>query len=320
MSFRYGDLRDSIVASVRKSVEGEDVGIACSGGLDSGLVAAIAKDYADSVTLYTCGAERSHDVLMAEDLSRRLELPWVHAVISKRNTEIRLKEMIAASETFDPFTLSYELQLFCVCREAKQDIILTGQGADEYFMGCAKYVDQPDEDYETLKEAGVRRLLDVSIPCEARIAKHFGKDLRYPYMDPAVLSEIDRIDPSELKPKDMDSRKSVLKEVAADLGYPTVAERKKKSSQYGSGTTDLVRMIAREKGMMYNQYIESLCSELSSKLRPDACIYLDLDPGVKESAEKVLEQYGISPSEAVGSMYRSIAEGDADFIAKICRR
>lgn len=261
--FRYGALKDTIVDVIRKGTEGKDIGVAFSGGLDSGLAAAIAKKYADSVRLYTCGTEGSHDVIMAKDLSERLELPWTHVRISKDNTRSLIAELMAATGVSDPFTISYELQLFCVCRTSEEDTILTGQGADEFFMGCAKFVDQTYEKYEALRISSVDRLLNVSIPCEKAIAAHFRQELMYPYLDPAVLSEVERIDPAVLRPKDLDSRKSVLKEIAADLGYPSIAGRVKKSSQYGSRTTDVIRALAKEKGLYYNQYIKSICDEVT---------------------------------------------------------
>ncbi|MCL2295810.1 MAG: asparagine synthase-related protein, partial [Methanomassiliicoccaceae archaeon] len=252
MSFKYAEMEQAIINAVRNSVEGKDVAVAFSGGLDSGLISAIAKKYANSVHLYTCGTDKAHDVLMAKDLSDKLELPWTQVQISKRNVELLIKEMVSATGTTDPFTISYELQLFCVCREAKEDVVITGQGADEYFMGCAKFVDQTDKDYEMQRNAAVERLIKVSIPCEKAIAKHFGKDLLYPYMTEDVISEIRKLDYDELRPKDMDSRKSILREIAVDLGQPCIAERKKKSSQYGSETTNIIRAISREKGMFYN--------------------------------------------------------------------
>ncbi len=226
--FQYAGIRDAIVSAVRAGCEGRHVGVAFSGGLDSGLVAAIAKDHAASVTLYTCGSLGSYDMIMAKDMSGELGLPWVHVPLSKDNVEDIIKEMIAATGTYDPFTLSYELPLFCVCRASGENTMLTGQGADEYFMGCAKYVDAPDGDYEMLKKAGVERLMNISVPCELRIARHFGLDLVYPYLDDGVISQVGKVDPSELRPADMDSRKSVLKAVARDLGYPYIADRKKK--------------------------------------------------------------------------------------------
>ena len=263
MSFKYGGLRDSIVDAIRRGTEGRNVGVAFSGGLDSGLAAAVAKEYADSVVLYTCGTDTSHDVVMARDLSERIGLPWVHVKISQDNVESLIREMMIATDVRDPFTVSYELQLFSVCRASGEDVILTGQGADEYFMGCAKFVGCPYADYEIFRKDSVKRLLEVSVPCERAIAANFGKEIVYPYMDQSVIAEVGKIDPEVLRPKEMDSRKAVLREVAIDLGHPVIAERKKKSSQYGSGTTDIIRALAKKKGMMFNQYIAAIYDEIA---------------------------------------------------------
>ncbi|MCL2712802.1 MAG: type II toxin-antitoxin system RelB/DinJ family antitoxin, partial [Methanomassiliicoccaceae archaeon] len=179
------------------------------------------------------------------------------------------------------------------------------------FMGCAKFVDQTDNDYEMQKNAAVERLIKISIPCELAIAKHFGKTLLYPYMTDDVLSEVKKLDQNELRPKDMDSRKSILREIAMNLGETCIAERKKKSSQYGSGTTDIIRALAREKGMYYNEYMASLCDEVlskdSAKLR-GSIINARVDSIVKVEAEKILRQLNLSPSEAVEMFYRKIIE------------
>ena len=307
----WDGLRDSLVEFIRKNVQGKRVGIACSGGLDSGLVSAIAKEYAESVTLYTCGTTNAFDVAMAKDLSKKLDLPFVHVQISKGVIEGLIKEMVEATGVSDPFTISYELQLFSVCKECKEDIILTGQGADEYFMGCAKYVGQSEEEFELLKNAGVERLLNVSVPCEKEIANYFGKTLIYPYLDDTVLEEVKKIDPEALVPKDMDSRKQVLKDVAIDLGYGFLAERKKKSSQYGSGTTDLIRAIARERGVGYANLIAIFYDEVvygKKQLERGAVVNARIDPIIKLKAEKILMDQGLSPSEAIENFYREVIE------------
>ena len=309
----WDGLRDSIVDVIRRNVEGKDIGVACSGGLDSGLVSAIAKEYANSVTLYTCGTANAFDVAMGRDLSEKLDLPFVHVVLTKGMMEDLIKEMVTATGVSDPFTISYELQLFSVCKECGQDVILTGQGADEYFMGCAKYVGQTREEFDLLKDAGVERLLNVSVPCEMAIADHFGKTLVYPYLDEGVRAEVARIDPELLIPKDMDSRKQVLKDVAVDLGYGFLAERKKKSSQYGSGTTDLIRAIARERGVGYANLIATLYDEVvygSKQSERGAVVNARIDPIVKIKAEKILMERGLSPSDAIEGFYRDIIESE----------
>ena len=319
MSFKYVDLENAIVESVRRGVEGRDVGVAFSGGLDSGLVSALSKGFAESVHLYTCGTSNAFDVVMARDLSERLGLPWTHVELKRSNIERYVRDMISATGTSDPFTVSYELQLFSVCQEAEEDVIVTGQGSDEYFMGCAKFVGQSRENYEVLKEASVDRLIDVSIPCEKAIAAHFGKELVYPYMDQDVVSRIGMLDLEDLIPRDMDSRKSVLKAIAIDLGYPVLAERKKKSSQYGSGTTDLIRAVARDKGMMYNEYIASVYDEVINGRLPDSgrgsVINARVDSVLKVEAERVIAECGSNPSAVMDLVYRRIVrEGGLDFL------
>ena len=178
-------------------------------------------------------------------------------------------------------------------------------------MGCAKYVGQSDEEFELLKNAGVERLMNVSVPCELEIAKYFGKKLVYPYLDDRVQEEVGKIDPALLVPKDMDSRKQVLKDVASDLGYGFLAERKKKSSQYGSGTTDLIRAIARERGVGYANLIAIFYDEVvygEKQLERGAVINARIDPIVKLKAEKILMEHGLSPSEAIEKYYRSVIE------------
>ena len=256
MASRYPDLEEAIVSGVERAVAGRRVAVAFSGGLDSGLAASLSERFAESVTLYTCGSDGSFDVLAAEELSETMGLPWVHLRISEDDVEDTIRRLISATGTDDPFTISYELQLFTVCENAEEPVVVSGQGADEYFMGCAKYVGCTDGDYDAYVKDGVKRLMEVSVPCELSIAEHFGKTLYYPYLEKNVVDCVGRIDPAELRPADMDSRKRVLKMVAEDLGYPYLAHRTKKSSQYGSGTTDIVRALAKRRGLMYNRYIQ----------------------------------------------------------------
>ena len=313
--FEYQELEDALISFIKEKVEGKDVGVACSGGLDSGLVSAIAKEFANSVTLYSCGTKNAHDVMMTKDLSERLEIPMVHAKITKGDMHGLIREMIEIASQPDPFTISYEMPLLCVCKAAKEDIILTGQGADEYFMGCAKFVGASAEDYEVLKTASVERLLNVSVPCELKIAEHFNKTLYYPYLDISMTSLVEKIDPEVLRPKDMDSRKEVLRKIAIHLGYDFIAKRPKKSSQSGSGTTDLIRGIAKENNLRYAEYIASIRDEVTYgkiPLKRGSFINARIDPIVKEKAERILLQQGITPSEAIEDLYRKIIQENED--------
>ena len=316
----YAELDRTIDDSVRKVCEGKRVGVAFSGGMDSGLLAALASKYAKSVTCYTCGTDDAFDVAAGKELAEKLGLPWVHCRISEENIEDTIRELILATGVSDPFTISYELQLFTVCREADERIILSGQGSDEYFGGCASSVNEDDSEYTAFTDWGIERMMKVSQPCELAIASHFKKQLRYPYLDEEVLSCIEKIDPEELRPRSLDERKSVLKTVATELGFPILAHRTKKASQYGSNTTELIREMARSKGLRYNGYIAGIYESLglrNANLLRDSALDVRMDPILVHDSKIVLKELGLTDSEAIARFYRKmVKEGNLDFLEK----
>ena len=315
---KYEELGRAIEESVRRACEGKEIAVAFSGGMDSGLIAALAKKYARSVTCYTCGTDDSFDVAAGKELAEKLELPWVHCRIGEETIDNDIRELIQATKVSDPFTISYELQLFTVCRSAHEPVVLTGQGSDEYFGGCARSVDEDDEEYQRVMEWGVERLMKVSVPCELAIASHFKKKIFYPYLDGAVLDSIKDIDPEELRPRSLENRKMVLKTVATDLGFPVLSNRTKKASQYGSATTDLIRDAAKAKGVRYNQFIAGIYEGLglrNANLLRDAAVDVRMDPILLYDAENILGELGMTHSEAVTEFYRRmIKDGNLDFL------
>ena len=316
----YEELGKTIEESVRSVCEGKRVGIAFSGGMDSGLLAALASKYAKSVTCYTCGTDDAFDVAAGKELAEMLNLPWVQCRISEDNIESTIKELILATGVSDPFTISYELQLFTVCRGADERVILSGQGSDEYFGGCASSVNDDDFEYERFTDWGIERMMKVSQPCELAIATHFKKQLRYPYLDQRVLDCIKDIDSEELRPRSLENRKSVLKTVATDLGFPILAHRTKKASQYGSNTTELIREMARTKGLRYNGYIAGIYESLglrNANLLRDSALDVRMDPILVHDSKIVLDELGLTDSEAIARFYKKmVREGNLDFLDK----
>ncbi|MBR4686295.1 asparagine synthase-related protein [Methanomassiliicoccales archaeon LGM-RCC1] len=262
MSVEIDNLQNALVSAIKSQVQGEDIAVAFSGGLDSGLVAAIAKEYARSVTLYTSGKDQSYDVVMAQEMSERLGLPWLHIPLTEDNIEARLREMISITGTSSPLTLSFELPLFFVCRTVREKYVLSGQGSDELFAGYSKYIGLSIDELDRMRKADLGKLISSTIPHETKVADHFGRKVLYPYMDSIVTMQVNALDLNELKPADADHRKILLRQVATNLGYPFIAEKKKKAAQYGSGTMDLVRKVAENKGMTYAELVDSIYKDI----------------------------------------------------------
>ncbi len=110
----------------------------------------------------------------------------------------------------------------------------------------------------------------------------------------------------------------MLRQVCIDLGFPILAHRTKKASQYGSNTTELIREAARRKGLRYNHYIAGIYESLglrNANLLRDSAVDVRMDPILVHDAEVVLKKLGKTHSEAVAEFYRRmVADGNTEFL------
>ena len=245
-------LISSLDASVREGVTGRKAAIAFSGGLDSGIVAVLCKRHAD-VTLYTVGIHNAYDVRAAEHMADILGLPWKHIEISDDILEKELPEMIKMTGTVNPITLSFEVPLYFVLKHSSEDVILTGQGADELFAGYSKYIGLQEEEFADAVKDDMAELLNNTMKHENSMASHFGKKIIYPYLDKRVVELVNEIGISGVSEGEV--RKPLLRDAARSLGQPELAERPKKAAQYGSGTMVAMRAMAKKRKMTVREMI-----------------------------------------------------------------
>ncbi|MBO7205870.1 MAG: asparagine synthase [Candidatus Methanomethylophilaceae archaeon] len=239
-------LLEALDSTVRSMVSGKDVAVAFSGGLDSGVIATLCKRYARSVKLYTVGVEGSYDVRESEELANVLDMEWVHIPIDEHSLIDCLSDMISITGTVDPIVLSFEVPLMYILSRVEEDTILTGQGADEVFLGYSKYVGLTGDDLERQVSEDFDKLFSVTRVHECAMADHFGKTVLCPYLDATVRSQVSEIPLMELVPY-QDVRKVPLREVAMALGHPEIASKPKKAAQYGSGAMNMMKRLAKSR-------------------------------------------------------------------------
>jgi asparagine synthase (glutamine-hydrolysing) len=247
-----GALRDTI----RDMVSGRDVAVAFSGGLDSGIVAAISKEYARSLKLYTAGVDDAYDVNASRELAGILGIPWEHILISEDDITGSVRELIGITRTVNPITLSFEIPLYYVSKHVKEEFIIGGQGADELFAGYSKYIGLSETDLRDQMDADMAKLLTDTLGHERAVSEHFGKTILYPYLDKRVTDVVGRIDMKDLVPREV--RKATLREAAEEIGQPEVAAKKKKAAQYGSGAMNLLRKVAKKQGLTVSDMLEGM--------------------------------------------------------------
>lgn len=253
------ELRDTLRKVIEEAVLGKEAAVAFSGGLDSGIVAAMAGGYG-KVGLYTVGAEGSYDVKESEEMAKTMGLPWKHLQLTEESLETNLEEMMRITGTVNPITLSFEIPLFYILKYSSEKIVMSGQGADELFAGYSKYEDLDHNELRDKMNDDMFNLMNVTIEHERKVAENFGKVMAYPYLDDRVTDIVKKIDIKDLAPREL--RKAVLRDVAISMDRSDIAAKPKKAAQYGSGTMSLLRSMAKKKKTTVNGMISSISEGL----------------------------------------------------------
>ncbi|MEZ5933584.1 MAG: asparagine synthase (glutamine-hydrolyzing) [Alphaproteobacteria bacterium] len=118
------------------------VGILLSSGIDSAIVAALAKEKGAELPCYTVGFDSGHDeseIPGAEETCRVLGLPF-HPVTVRPDDVLPVFDQIV-STLEEPIVSTAPLVMWNLVKRAREDVTvaLTGQGSDEPWGGYARY-------------------------------------------------------------------------------------------------------------------------------------------------------------------------------------
>ncbi len=228
------------------------VGLAFSGGLDSSVVAALAREMA-SVALYTVGYPDYEDMKNAREASEILELPWVPLYLDDSILMEEAGSLLSAFPGLDAVTLSFELPLWALLKKCDERVVLAGHGADELFGGYARYERLRGDVLRDAMEMDFERLIRETVPREDRMARLHGRELRLPYCHATVLQALLHVEPDLRKGP---GRKGLLREVATLLNLPRpLVERPKKAAQYGSGVMKRMKALAKNEGLRLGEFL-----------------------------------------------------------------
>jgi len=216
-----------------------------SGGLDSTVIARLSRLGSEEwgITLYTLGLEGAKDLKNAEKTAEFFGLAWRGMLLTEKEVKEGANELLNLIPDLSFLELSYELSLFLGAGMVEEDVLITGQGADELFGGYAKY--RESEEPMRLIEKDRWRLFTRTLQNERRIASKKGKALVTPYLNEDVVDFASFLDFPMLVGDDGTS-KLILREAARVLGLPEVfCSRPKLAAQYGSGISKVLKRLRR---------------------------------------------------------------------------
>ncbi len=232
-------LEAAIIEAVRlRSDEGVT---ALSGGVDSALVAALARRPCVAV-----GIEGSHDLNRARIAADEIGLECEFVTITKNDVEEGISAVVPVIPSPDPVNTAIAVTMHCITKWAGESgyrRVIAGQGADELFGGYSRYLTATD--LEADLETDFRGLPRQAERDQAVAALH-GTYISMPYLDIRVVRAA-RLIPGHEKVVE-GVRKRPLRLVAERHIPAGIAWQDKKAMQYGSGVWRTIRELARHNG------------------------------------------------------------------------
>jgi len=249
--------RMDLEAAIREAVRlrsGHGV-VALSGGVDSALVAALAR-----LPCIAVGVDGSHDLERAASAAGLLGLECSRVVIHREEVEEAFKSVLELIPRKSPVDAAIATTQFFITRAARDrgyDRVLTGQGADELFGGYARYLTAGDIESQLARDFAT---LGAQAERDQAVAAMHGVLLSMPYLDLRVVDAAHAL-PAEKKVSGS-LRKVALREVAGKHIPHELAWAEKKAMQYGSGLAKEIRRLARNRGCRnVSEYIAELAGK-----------------------------------------------------------
>jgi len=264
-------LHGMILKSIReKTCNLRSVSVGFSGGLDSSIIAALAKEAGVSVLLISVGLEGSKEIEQAEKAARDIGLPLKAEIYSIEDVEEALPRVLWLIEEANALKASIFIPIYWaaeVSSKLNNRVMLSGQGSDEIFAGYYKYLRELEFSAEKVEQSlhgDVLRLHESTLEQEEKICSFHGIDVRFPFVDYDLASFALSL-PITLKIASRDDplRKRILRKLAERIGLPAdIYLKPKKAIQYGTGVSKALKKIARKKGLSTQAFVEKIFDEI----------------------------------------------------------
>lgn len=251
---------DALMQSVKKRVRDFNrIGIVFSGGIDSVIVAYLAKQMVPEVICYTSGIKNSNDITNSLEIAEKLDLRLEVNELTEDDVEKMIPRIINVIEDDNMGQVEVAIPIYAAVKLASEQgirVMLTGQGADELFGGYSWYSKIVQKyGYEKIREymiKDVQLLYKETLEREDKITMSQSIELREPFLDTKLIDTVLQIDP-RLNIQNNGSfdnlGKRVHRQLAEKIGIPTeIAYRIKEAAQHGSGIHSILDTLARKNG------------------------------------------------------------------------
>lgn len=233
---------DSAVEVRAKSMP--NYGSLLSGGLDSTIVAALARKYTNTLHTYAAGLPDAPDLLYAQKAAKHLDCVHHERKVSLQEMVALLPEVIYHLESFDALLVRSSILHFAAAQAATGTVsaLFSGEGADELFAGYDYLKQMPTQKLPSELVDLTERLHNTALQRVDRCIQAHGITGWVPLLDPQVVDFARRI-PVDLK-LHKGVEKWILRQASASLLPPEIAQRPKAKFWQGGGVGSLLANYA----------------------------------------------------------------------------
>lgn len=241
------ELHRRLATSVEKPVGRGDVGAWLSGGLDSSVMAALARSHISRFHTFAAGLSGAPDLEHARAVANFIQAEHHEVVLSFDDLLKILPDVIYHLESFDALLVRSSLTNYFVAKAASDYVpaVFSGEGGDELFAGYEylKSLDPaalPDELIDI-----TNRLHNTALQRVDRCASAHGTVAYVAFLDPQVVDYALRI-PTELKLYH-GVEKWILRRAMDGLLPESVLNRRKAKFWEGAGVGESLAQYASDR-------------------------------------------------------------------------
>ncbi|NVJ60557.1 MAG: asparagine synthase B [Gammaproteobacteria bacterium] len=260
-------IREGLTESIRRHLMTDvPYGVLLSGGLDSSIVAAVAKQFVDKrveddgqseawwprLHTFAIGLEGSPDLKAAQVVADHIGSVHHNFTYTIEDGIDALRDVIYHLETYDITTIRASTPMYLMARKIRAmgiKMVLSGEGSDELFGGYLYFHKAPTA--KDFHEETVRKIENLHYYDCLRANKSmaaWGVEARVPFLDREFIDTAMSINPSAKMCTHGRIEKHLLREAFADLLPEEVCWRQKEqfSDGVGYGWIDSLKALAED--------------------------------------------------------------------------
>lgn len=246
------DILESIRAVLKEAVQKRLLGdvpvaVSLSGGLDSSIVAMLAKQQEDELYSFAVGMEDSEDLTAARKVAQILGTRHYERIYTAGEILNILPKAVYHLESFDPALVRSAIPNYFLADMASEHVkvILTGEGADEIYAryDYLRSIESPDELQGEMIDI-TAELHNTNLQRADRIPMAFGLEARVPFLDVKSVALGLGLPAAHKVHRDWPTKYLLRQAFRSDLPQETVNRPKQKFSK-GAGSSDFIAEVAK---------------------------------------------------------------------------